>query len=420
MVCGLAHRTIRSPGGTLATPAPDHTTVERRWPRDPGAPGKRASRTGFAYRAYVPGTIAQWDPSLPSSLAADLARAETAIRTLDGRGPLLASLAWPLLRAEAIASSNIEGLGVGHHQLALAAFGADDDPLAQVVLGNVRALRRVIDVGASRLDTRTLDDLHRVLLAGTRDAARAGRIRDVQNWIGGKHPNPRGADFIPPPPEEVPGLVTDLLAFCRRDDLPVVAQAAIAHAQFETIHPYLDGNGRLGKVLVQMILRRRGLAQEVFPPISLVLGGEDDRYVGGLTAFRDGDAGQWLAFFAQTVFRAARAGEGLADGIRTLQDHWHEQAHRPRRGSAAATLITRLPEEPVVDLASARRLTGTSTQAALRAIDRLAAADVLRECSGRRRGRVWEAVGLFALLDGLETRVGRTSRRRPATNRRGH
>jgi len=368
----------------------------------------------------VPETIAQWNPSLPASLTADLALAEKAMRDLDGRGPLLAALAWPLLRTEAIASSNIEGLGVSHRRLALATFGASDDPLAQAVLGNVRTLRRVIDVGTSRLDTRVLDDLHRVLLSGTRDAAWAGQVRDVQNWIGGRHPNPRGAAFIPPPPEDVPGLVTDLLAFCRRDDVPVVAQAAIAHVQFETIHPYFDGNGRLGRALVQVILRRRGVAQEVFPPISLVLDGEDDRYVGGLTAFRNGDAGQWLAFFAQTVFRAARAGEGLADGIRTLQDRWREQAHRPRRGSAAATLIARLPEEPVVDLAGARRLTGTSTQAALRAIDHLVAADVLRECSGRRRGRVWEAVGLFALLNDLETRVGRTSRRRPATGRRDH
>lgn len=374
---------------------------------------------GFAYRAYVPGTIAQWDPSLPASLAADLARAETAIRDLDAHGPPVASLAWPLLRAEAIASSNIEGLGVSHHRLALAAFDANDDPLAQAVLGNVHALRRVTDIGSSRLDTRVLNDLHRVLLSGTRDAERAGRVREVQNWIGGRHPNPRGASFIPPPPEDVAGLITDLLAFCRRDDLPVVAQAAIAHVQFETIHPYFDGNGRLGRALVQVILRRRGLAQEVFPPISLVLGGEDDRYIGGLTAFREGDAGQWLAFFAQTVFRAARAGEELADDIRALEERWREQAHRPRRGSAASTLITRLPEEPVVDLAAARRLTGTSTQAALRAIDRLAAAGVLRERSGRRRGRVWEAVGLFALLDDLETRVRRTSPRRPATDRRG-
>ncbi|MDX6555681.1 MAG: hypothetical protein QOD86_1876 [Miltoncostaeaceae bacterium] len=384
---------------TRIIPAPPHELVALRWPGDPGASGGRANRTGFAYEAHVPGPIATWDIAFPGALAADLARSDEAVRELDRHGPRLAALAWPLLRAEAIASSRIEGLAVGHQRLALAERDVTEDPTARAVAGNLAALRRSLTVAEADLSPATFDDVHRVLLAGTPGAERAGRIRDVQNWIGGLHPNPRGAAFVPPPPERVPALLADLSAFCARDDLPAVAQAAIAHVQFETIHPYVDGNGRVGRALVQVILRRRGLAREVLPPVSLVLGALGDRYVRGLTSFRDGNAEAWLTFFAEAVHRAARIGEDLADAVADLQDEWARRAGHPRRDSAAAALIRRLPEEPVVDLRTARRLTGATPQATLRAIDRLADSDVLREISGRRRGRLWESVGLFALLD---------------------
>jgi Fic family protein len=207
-------------------------------------------------------------------------------------------------------------------------------------------------------------------------------------------------------------LLSDLSTFCRRDDLPVVAQAAIAHVQFETIHPYVDGNGRVGRALIQVVFQRRGLTRGVLPPVSLVLAGMGDRYVEGLTAFRRGDAGEWLTFFNQAVFRAARIGEQLADDVRALQRGWTERTRHPRRDSAAATLIRRLPEDPIVDLAAARRLTDASAQATLRGIDRLVEAGVLRELSGRQRGRLWESVGLFALLDDLEVSSGQPTRRR--------
>ncbi|MBY0396875.1 MAG: Fic family protein, partial [Thermoleophilia bacterium] len=114
--------------------------MRRRWPADPGAPGGRANRVGFEYDAYVPDEIAAWDPELPGSLAADAARVETAVRVLSVHGAGLAVLTWPLLRAEAIASSRIEGLAVSHRRLALADLAGADDPLAEAVLGNLAAL----------------------------------------------------------------------------------------------------------------------------------------------------------------------------------------------------------------------------------------------------------------------------------------
>jgi Fic family protein len=398
----------RPPGsrGGAAIDRTASTTVRLRWPGDPGAPGGRANRVGFAYDAYVPGEIAGWDPALPGSLVADLARAEDAVRALDRHGPLLAALAWPLLRAEAIASSRIEGLAVSHHRLALAEHGGSGDAVARDVVGNLSALRRALGLAGAGLTPGGLDGIHRALLGRSRDAALAGRVRTVQNWIGGRHDNPRGAAFVPPPPEEVPRLLEDLTAFCRRDDVPVLVQAAIAHVQFETVHPYFDGNGRVGRALVHVVLRRRGLSREVLPPVSLVLGRASEEYVAGMTAHRRGDTVTWLSFFAGAVHAAARAGEALAGDVAGLQARWAAQAGHPRRDSAAAALIAALPAAPVVDLAGARRLTGASAKSTLAAIDRLVAAGVLHERTGRRRGRVWESVGLFGLLDGLEAHLG--------------
>lgn len=399
-------------GDPVDRPAPTEVTL--RWPGDPGAPGGRANRVGYAFRAHVPGRIAKWDPALPASLVTDLQRAEEAVRELDRHGPLLSTLAWPLLRAEAIASSRIEGLGVSHHRLALAERAGTDDRLAHEVAGNLAALRRALDAAHADLTPGVLDEVHRVLLEPSRDSARAGRVRTVQNWIGGRHDNPRGAAFVPPPPGEVPALVDDLLAFCRRDDVPAVAQAAIAHVQFESVHPYFDGNGRVGRALIQVVFRRRGLCREVLPPVSLVLSRASDAYVAGLTAYRAGDPAAWLAFFADAVFDAARAGEALADDVRGLQAEWSARAANPRRDSAAAAIIAALPAVPVIDLRAARGITGTSAKATLQGVDRLVEAGVLLERTGRRRDRVWESVGLFALLDGLEERVGAPPRRRRA------
>ena len=161
---------------------------------------------------------------------------------------------------------------------------------------------------------------------------------------------------MPPPEDEVPRLLDDLCRFCERDDLPPLLQAAIAHVQFETLHPFADGNGRVGRALIQLILRRRGLvraaaAQPVFPPVSLVLAADADAYVSGLTAFRAGDHRQWLSFFVAAAYRACRLAGSLAEQVAALQAEWLARAASPRRDSAAAMLIERLPERPILALA---------------------------------------------------------------------
>jgi Fic family protein len=373
---------------------------------------------GFHYDAYVPGEIAGWDPALPASVAADVARVELSVRDLAKHTHLLGALLWPLLRTEAIASSRIEGLEVSHHRLAVAGGpqGADD-PLARSVLGNLDALKRALDLAPGPFDVDTIREIHRALLDGTPHAAIAGEIRASQNWIGGRHPNPRGAAFIPPPEGEVHRLLADLCRFCERDDLPAVVQAAVAHVQFETIHPFADGNGRVGRALIQAILCRRGLTEgpddspPVFPPVSLVLAAQSDAYIAGLTSFRAGDDGSWLAFFLQAVHQATVIAEDLARAISQLQEEWRRRAGNPRKDSAASALIAHLPATPVIDLREAATITRASRQATRLAINRLEGAGVLRELTGKGRLRRWESVGLFELVDAVEA-TAITRRRR--------
>ena len=178
----------------------------------------------------------------------------------------------------------------------------------------------------------TLDvllEVHRRLLAGTRLEEHGGRVRTVQNWIVGSGHNPCSAAFVPPPPEDVPTLLDDLIAFCNDDGLPALAQAAVAHAQFETIHPFVDGNGRAGRALIHLVLRRRGIATRFLPPVSLVLSTWADDYVAGLTSTRyAGGTGseaahiginRWVALFASACGWAVADAGWFQERVRQLR-----------------------------------------------------------------------------------------------------
>jgi Fic family protein len=270
--------------------------IRRHWVSDAGTGLARRDRLSCDYEAYLPDTLADRPLSLSSQTAADVADAERAIAVLDTEAAMLAdteALARILLRAESVASSRIEGLEVGARRLlraeAAIELGAETaDVTATEVHGNIdamaTAIKRVTPGEPITLDL--LLDFHRRLLAGTRLDAHAGAIRKEQNWVGGSSYNPCSAAFVPPPPEGVPHLLDDLCRFCNSDDIPAVAQAAIAHAQFETIHAFVDGNGRTGRALIHLVLRRRGLATRVLPPVSLVLAAWADDYVLGLDATR--------------------------------------------------------------------------------------------------------------------------------------
>lgn len=398
--------------------------IHRHWPGNPDALSRRG-RLPCDYDAYVPDQLASRNFAFDGDVAADAAEAEAAITRLNAEALALAdteALARLLLRAESVASSRIEGLEVGARRL-LRAEAAKElgerslDITAAEVLGNINAMNSAIrDVGAG--DPITLDVLlnfHRRLFADTRLSAQAGRLRDKQNWIGGSDYNPCSAAFVPPPHELVPDLMADLCAFCNDESLPAVAQAAIAHAQFETIHPFPDGNGRTGRGLIHLVLRRRGVAPRVLPAVSLVLATWSKDYLDGLAATRyrgpvTGKAAQvglnvWVGTFAGACRRAVDDAASFEVRVEQIQREWRTQLGRIRSGSSTDLLLKALIGAPVLTVGSAADLIGRSFPQTNVAIERLVSAGVLSQVKVGRRNRVFEASAIINAFTDLERQL---------------
>jgi Fic family protein len=212
----------------------------------------------------------------------------------------------------------------------------------------------------------------------------------------------------------VPGLLEDLVRFVNRDDLPAVAQAAIGHAQFETIHPFGDGNGRTGRCLIHVILRRRALTPLFVPPVSVVLAASARSYVAGLTDFREGRVDDWIGAFADVVSASASAARSLWGHIDALLAELIQRAGNPRADSVARRIIAGLPAQPIVsaEIAADRyHVTPTAARAALNRLQEQAALVPARV--GRRRDREWISDELFQLLDAFEYDIARTEDERP-------
>ncbi len=355
-------------------------------------------------------------PNLPGDVAGILAESEKAVADLNAAaGPELAPLARLLLRTESIASSKVEGIHADARTLARAEInheaGRRIGSQAAEILANVDAMEWAVEqaAAADQLTTGDLLAIHRVLLATDSGVRMPGRLRDTQNWIGGNDYNPCGADFVPPPPEEVAALIGDLCGFCNDDTLPPLLQAAIAHAQFETIHPFADGNGRTGRALVQVILRRRGLAPAFVPPISVVLARRRERYIEGLTLFREDRVVEWVELFALATAEAAQLAIRYRTRVAELQERWRQQLRShsaPRSDAAAWAIIDCLPRHPIVTVPVAVAATGRTRPAVNNGIAELERAGILVPLSASRRNRAWESEGLLDLVSALEAGEG--------------
>jgi Fic family protein len=404
--------------------------LKRHWTSeiaDAGLP--RRERRSCDYDAYVPDRLLGRAFVLTGDVAADVADAEAAIARLNSQAMALAdteALARILLRAESVASSRIEGLEIGARRLLRAEAVRSmreqtSDVTATEVLGNIDAMRHGLDnVGrGDEITVELLLELHRRLLARTRLEEHGGRFRDVQNWIGGSDYNPCSADFVPPPPEFVERLMADVVAFSNGADLPAVAQAALAHAQFETIHPFVDGNGRTGRAIIHLILRRRGLADRVLPPVSLVLATLARDYVGGLIATRyvgaaDSDeailgTNRWIATFASACTRAVKNAAGFESRMAELEQGWRARLGRVRANSATDLLLRRLPGAPVLTADSATTLIGRTFKPANDAIQRLVQAGILHQITIGRRNRAYEAPEIIDAFTDLERQLASAS-----------
>jgi Fic family protein len=380
--------------------------VERVWEASPDTYGPRAARASFRYSAFLPDPIYRLETHVTDAVLAEIEAAAVGVRELQSsptfRG--LEAVGRQLLRAEALASSRIEGLEASQRRIARAlATDEDRDETARSVIANISAMQLAVDV-ATGTSALTVDDIlaiHDRLMVLPRERRFAGRLRNVQNWIG-RGNTPRDAEFVPPPEDRVPGLINDLVDYLNRDDLSPIVQAAVAHAQFETIHPFVDGNGRTGRALIHIVLRRGAVASSIVPPVSVVLATNRSRYVEGLTAYREADLNAWLLFFARSLSDAAAASRRLGLRLIELEASWTETV-RPRRGSGAEKLIGVLAGNPVLSVKVAQDVIGGTFQSVNTAIDRLASAGILRPVRGDwRRNRLWESAEILALLDEFE------------------
>jgi len=399
--------------------------LKRHWVTDAVSGLPRRDRLSCDYEAYLPDPLAGREVTLEGRVAADVSEAEAALARFDLEVGALAdseALARLLLRTESVASSRIEGLEIGARRLLSADAarrlgGATHDVTAAEVLGTIDAMVYAVDSVAAggRLSVDLLLEVHRRLLLGTRLEEHGGRLREVQNWIGGSSFNPCSAEYVPPPPEAVAELVADLCEFCNEEALPAVAQAAIAHAQFETVHPFVDGNGRVGRALIHLVLRRRGAVTRVVPPVSLILATWAKEYVEALTGTRyrgpatSGSAhdglNRWVWLFATATRRAVADAQAFEERVQLLETAWRERLGRVRAGSAVELLLRRLPGAPVLTVQSAAALIGRSTQAANEAIGRLTEAGALRQTTVGRRNRTFEAPEVIRAFTALERRL---------------
>ncbi|MFB7890760.1 Fic family protein [Microbacterium sp. NPDC056044] len=388
---------------------PAHTIEARDW-RQSIRGGSREDRMLRSVAASIPPRIAHLShvPSPAVTAAAERALVEVATTDAEARAQSRA-LGRFMLRTESVASSKIERISASASDYARALAGSRANTSATSMVAASAALHRLVD-RAGETGRITLDDLlaaHRTLMAeDAGEAAWAGRLRDMQNWIGGSDHSPRNALYVPPPPDLVAPLLDDLLAFAGRDDVPVFVQAAITHAQFESIHPFTDGNGRIGRALVSAILRRRDVTKTAIMPLASGLLAVRDDYFASLTAYREGDPTAVIEIMVRAAVAAAVESRSSIDALRELPAEWRSLAEATP-GSATDRLIGALLDDPVMSGEDAVAAIGSTPATAYAALDRLTEAGVVTEITGRKRDRVWAANDVIGELDDLDGRIQR-------------
>ena len=364
-------------------------------------------RHSGAYRAAVVPRIAGLRPDLAPGTARAAEDAVAEIARFDARtGIDLAPFGAILLRTESASSSRIEQLTSGAKAVAVAELGAPSTRNAGAIVGNVRAMQAALDLADAPTPGAILA-MHDALLRDVEPSI-AGRWRTEQVWVGGDSYGPHGAEYIAPVPDDVPGLIDDLVDFARRDDVPPLALAALAHAQFETIHPFPDGNGRAGRALVHALLRHHGVTRSITVPVSAGLLTDVDGYFAALTAYRNGDTDPIVTAFTRGTLSAITNATLLVEELRAVRAGWGESV-RARADSAAWRVADLLLRQPVLDSPTIARELAIPPQNAVRVLEPLLDAGVLSEFTGQRRNRMWQAREVLDALDAFAARSGRRS-----------
>ena len=315
--------------------------------------------------------------------------------------PALGPMSAILLRTESASSSQIENLTAGARQIALAEIGQSTSTNAAIVTANVRTMEAALRL-ANDLDEQAILAMQReLLLAQPGWAEHAGQYRKKLVWVGTSTITPRGAAHVGPQAELIAEAMADLVAFIRRDDLQIVAHAAIAHAQFETIHPFADGNGRTGRAIVHAMVRAKGLVRSTTAPISAGLLINTTGYTDALGAYRAGDARPIIERFAEASRFAAHSGTTLVDQLAEQIDEGSAalRATQLRPQAVAWRVLPHLIAHPVVNARFLTEQLGLNAAGAQRALTQLTDAGVLSERTGLKRDRIWQHSGILIVLD---------------------
>jgi len=387
-------------------------------PKRPAGRYEKSTAAGEAVSAFIPEALPPRPAlALTPSVLEKVRLAEQKLSRLELAGEMVPSLEWfiyAFVRKEAVVSSQIEGTQASLVDLlAYEASGEEATDDVQEVSNYLAALRYARQQLRSEkglpLSTRLLNEAHHRLMKGVRGASKQpGELRRSQNWIGGARPS--DAIFVPPPPQELARLLSDLEKYIHRDDdLPPLVRAALVHVQFETIHPFLDGNGRIGRLLITLLLEHWKLLSEPLLYLSLFFKRHRAEYYRLLNAVRlEGDWGSCVAYFLVGVSTIADEAADTARNLFVLVNKDRARILSARNASVmAARLLDQLPRHPMVTIPAVVRLLSTTKPTAAKAIGVLEQLGILRETTGRRRDRTFSYA---AYLDGLRagTELGDT------------
>ena len=368
------------------------------------------------YRAFIPSPLPPEPPvRLEGEIQAQLSQADLALGRLDGSiqtlpDPDLFVLMY--VRKEAVLSSQIEGTQSSLQDV-LAAEASIRSPKQPRDVGEVINYVTAMNYGLDRLETlpisvRLIREIHTRLLHGVRGSqTQPGELRTRQNWIGPAGCTLNEATFVPPPHHEVPNALGALETFIHNpSELPVLVQVGLIHAQFETIHPFLDGNGRVGRLLITFLLCQRGILKQPVLYLSHFFRQHRSDYYDRLQAVRDGgDWEGWLAFFLRGVAEVSAVAVDTVRRVLTLREE-HRTLVTEQLGRAAANghrVLDYLYRRPLVSVASVQAITGTAYSSANDLVARLVRIGVLEEVTGNQRNRVFRYGPYLKALEGGET-----------------
>lgn len=387
-----------------------------------GKDQSEANRMPLEYRRYIPDPLIGRTFTFSESVQVSISQAEVALRTVSFQPTFTQhseAVARLMLRAEAIASSRIAGQvlvarRILRAELEMNLVGDTPDLCSNEVLANIQALNYGIHQVRenSEISLDLILKIHERMMMTGNNPTTAGHFRQEQNWIGGDKFLPNNAEYIPPPSVRVLGLMQDLVAFCNRDDLSPVVQAAIALAQFETIRPFTDGNGRTGRVLVQLVFRRRGVPFKGLPPFSLVMATRSTDLITGLSAIRYLGNCQsakavegiedWVSLFATACLKSVSEISEFRNQMSAVEKLWRKKLGHVRDESPLDLLLQKLVGTPVIDVTSAMKIINRCFAETSTAISILVSSGILTEINLSAHNRAFEAPEIITAFTKLD------------------